>query len=88
MNASILTKYGSPDYFELQEVVKPGPRDNEALIKTHASCINSWDWEILMGRPFVNRMMVGLRKPTKINILGCDIAGRIEEVGSKVRQFR
>lgn len=88
MKASVLTKYGSPDYFEFKEVVKPTPKDNEVLVKIQASSINSWDWEILIGKPFVNRLMVGLLKPGKVNILGCDIAGRIEKVGRNIKQFQ
>ena len=88
MKASVLTNYGSANFFELQEVAKPTPKDNEVLIKNYASSVNSWDWEILMGRPFVNRLMVGLRKPTRIKILGCDIAGRIEAVGRNVKQLQ
>ena len=88
MKASVLTNYGSADFFELQEVPKPTPEDGEVLIKVHASSVNSWDWEILMGKPFVNRLMVGLRKPTRIKILGCDIAGRIEAVGQGVKKFQ
>lgn len=88
MKACVLTNYGSPDFFELQEVTKPTPKDNEVLIKVYASSINSWDWEILMGKPFVNRLMVGLRRPTKIKIFGCDIAGRIEAAGKKVTLFQ
>jgi len=88
MKASVLTNYSSANFFELQEVAKPTPGDNEVLIKIYASSVNSWDWEILMGRPFVNRLMVGLRKPTKIKILGCDIAGRIETVGRSVKKFK
>jgi len=56
MKARVLTNYGSPDFFELQEVAKPRPEDNEVLIKVHASSVNSWDWEILMGKPFINRV--------------------------------
>ena len=88
MKASVLTNYGSPNFFELKEVNKPTPGDNKVLIKVYASSINSWDWEILNGKPFINRLMVGLRKPTKITILGCDIAGRIEVVGKNVKQFQ
>ena len=88
MKASVLTNYGSADFFEFQEVDKPEPKDNEVLVKVYASSVNSWDWEILMGKPFVNRLMVGLRKPTRIKILGCDIAGRIEAVGRDVKQFQ
>lgn len=88
MKASILTQYGSPDFFELQEVAKPMPGDADVLIKVHAASINSWDWEILMGKPFVNRIMVGLFKPTRIKIIGCDVAGRIEAVGKNVKCFQ
>ena len=88
MKAVILTNYGSTEFFKLQEVAKPAPSDNEVLIRAYATSINSWDWEILMGKPFINRMMVGLHKPTKIKILGCDIAGRVEAVGCNVKQFQ
>ncbi len=88
MKASVFTKYGSPDFFELKEVEKPTPRDNEVLVKVFAASINSWDWEILIGKPFVNRLMAGLLKPKRIKILGCDIAGRVEAVGKNVKQFQ
>ncbi|WP_455197039.1 NAD(P)-dependent alcohol dehydrogenase [Kaarinaea lacus] len=88
MKAVVLQKYGTPDFFELIEVKKPVPKDNEVSIKVHAVAINSWDWEILIAKPFVNRVMVGLLKPTRIKILGCDIAGQIEAVGSNVKQFQ
>ncbi|MCW8852804.1 MAG: NAD(P)-dependent alcohol dehydrogenase [Gammaproteobacteria bacterium] len=88
MKAVVLTRYGSPDYFELQEVAKPNPRDNEVLLKVFAASINSWDWEILIAKPFVNRLMAGLLKPKRIQILGCDIAGRVEAVGKNVKQFQ
>ena len=88
MKAIVLTRYGSPDYFELKEVAKPNPKDNEVLIKVFAASINSWDWEILIAKPFVNRLMAGLLKPTRIKILGCDIAGRVEAVGKNIKQFQ
>lgn len=88
MKASVLTKYGLPDFIELKEVEKPTPGDNEVLVEVRASSINSWDWEILIGKPFVNRLMAGLLKPKRIKILGCDIAGRVEAVGKDVKQFR
>lgn len=88
MKASVLTNYGLPDYFELRDESKPVPQDDEVLVKVRAVSINSWDWEILLGKPFVNRLMVGLRKPTKIKILGCDIAGEIEAVGGNVKQYQ
>ncbi len=86
MKGVVYTKYGSPDVLELKEVEKPTPKDNELLIKVHAASVNSWDWDLLRGTPFVNRLG-GLLKP-KYKILGCDIAGRVEEVGRDVRQFK
>jgi len=87
MKAIVFTKYGPPDVLQLKEVEKPTPKDDEVLIKVHAASINSWDWELLRGKPFVNRLLFGLLKP-KIKILGADIAGRVEAVGRNVKQFQ
>ena len=78
------SKYGSPDYLCLKEVEIPLPENNEVLVKIYATSINSWDWELLHARPFINRMAFGLFKPTKLKTLGIDIAGRIESVGKEV----
>jgi len=88
MKAIVLTKYRSPDYFELKEIEKPKPKGNQVLVKDFAVAINSWDWEILIAKPFVNRLMAGLLKPKRIKILGCDIAGRVESVGKNVKRFQ
>jgi len=86
MKAIVYEKYGSPDVLELKEVEKPTPNENEVLIKVHAASINSWDWDMLTGRPLEYRLFFGLLKP-KYKILGCDIAGRIEAVGRNIKQF-
>ena len=88
MKAVVYTKYGSPDVLKLKEVEKPVPKDDEVLIKIHAASINSWDWDMLTGRPFEFRLLSGILKPKKTNILGCDIAGRIEAVGKNIRRFQ
>ena len=88
MKAILFTQYGSADFLELKDIPKPSPMENEVLVKVHAASINSWDWELLMGKPFVNRLEFGLFRPKKINILGCDIAGRVEAVGAKVTQLK
>ena len=87
MKAIVYRNYGSPDVLELQEVATPTPKDDEVLIKVHAVSINDWDWGLLQGIPFVNRLLYGLLKPKK-KILGSDIAGRIEAVGKNVEQFQ
>ncbi len=86
MKAIAFTKYGSPDFLELTEIETPTPNDNEVLIKIHAASINSWDFELLSGKPFANRAMFGLLKP-KIKTLGADIAGKVVEVGKNIKQF-
>ena len=89
MKAVVFTHYGPPDVLELKEVPVPAPKDDEVLVRVHASSINSWDWEFLNGTPYINRLLFGLfkPKPTK-QILGADIAGIIETVGSRVKRFR
>jgi NADPH:quinone reductase-like Zn-dependent oxidoreductase len=87
MKAIVYHKYGSPDVLKLEEVEKPTPRDHEVLVKVHASSVNDWDWGLLRGKPFVNRLPFGLLKP-KYPILGSDIAGRVEAVGRNVKQFQ
>jgi NADPH:quinone reductase-like Zn-dependent oxidoreductase len=81
MKAIVYQKYGSPDVLELKEVEKPVPRDNEVLVKVCVASVNSWDWDLLRGTPFLFRMW-GLLKP-KYQIPGADIAGRVEAVGRK-----
>ena len=88
MKAITFDKYGSADLLKLTERAKPLPKNNDVLVKVHAASINSWDWELLQGTPFVNRLMFGLLKPKKINILGCDIAGRVEAVGKNVKHLQ
>jgi NADPH:quinone reductase-like Zn-dependent oxidoreductase len=87
MKAVVFHKYKSLDSLELTEVEKPIPRDNEVLVKIHATSVNSLDYDILLGIPFVNRLQFGLFRPKK-RVIGCDIAGRVEKVGSKVVQFK
>jgi len=88
MKAVVFEQYGLPDLLELKEVAKPLPGENDVLVEVHAVSVNDWDWELLRGIPFLNRMMAGLFKPTKIKILGCDIAGQVEAVGKKVTRFK
>ena len=86
MKAIVYTKYGLPDVLQLEEVEKPAPKDDEVLIKVHAASVNSWDWDLLRGKPFVNRLG-GLLEP-RYKILGADIAGRVDAVGGNVTRFQ
>ena len=87
MKALLFSKYRSPEYLEICEVEKPTPKRNQVLIKVHAVSINDWDWALIQGTPFVpNRLMSGIVRP-KI-VVGSDIAGRVEAVGSNVSRFK
>lgn len=87
MKAMVYTTYGSPDVLALKDVEKPAPKDNQVLIKVHAASANAADWHLLRGEPFLVRLMFGLLKP-KHQILGADVAGRVEAVGSSVKQLQ
>ena len=87
MKAIVSTKYGSPDVLQLKEVEKPAPRENEVLVKVHATSINAADWHLLTSDIFLVRLNMGLFQP-KHTILGCDIAGQVEAGGSDVIQFK
>lgn len=89
MKAIVFRRYGPPEGLVLAEVPTPTPKNDELLVRVHASSINSWDWEFLSGRPFINRLMFGLLKPRAgKRILGADIAGTVEAVGETVKRFR
>lgn len=87
MKAIVYHNYGSPDGLNLEEVEKPTPKADEVLIKVHAASANAADWRLLRGEPFFVRLESGLLNP-KNKILGSDIAGRVEAVGSNVTQFQ
>ena len=89
MKAIVFTRYGPPDGLELRELPTPVPKDDELLVRIHASSINSWDWEYLNGVPFMNRLMFGLFRPRPgKQRLGADIAGTVEAVGCAVTRFQ
>jgi NADPH:quinone reductase-like Zn-dependent oxidoreductase len=87
MKAIICTDYGPTEVLQFKEVAKPIPKDNEILIKVKAASINSWDWDIVRGIPFMNRLGLGLLKP-KYKIPGADIAGQVEAIGKNIKQFQ
>ena len=93
MKAIVHTKYGPPDELQLVEVQKPVLRDNEVLIKIHASTVTTTDCNarnftfVPKSFMFFAKMVFGLKKP-KINILGIDLAGEIEAVGKDVKLFK
>ena len=87
MKAIVFTQYGPPDVLQLKDVQKPAPKDNEVLIRIHATTVTSEDCTFRKGSPFAARMAIGIRKP-KITILGSNLAGTIEKTGKDVTLFK
>ncbi len=86
MQAIVYTQYGSPDVLKLTEVAKPTPKANEVLIRVHAAVVTPADCAFRKADPFMIRFLYGLTKP-KFAVLGVELAGEIEAVGSAVRLF-
>lgn len=87
MKAIVYTRYGSPEELQLRDIPTPMPKPNEVLVKVYASSINSWDDDLLKGKPFLVRLIGGLRQP-RHQVLGADVAGRVVSLGSQVQDFK
>ena len=90
MKAIVYTKFGSPDVLELKEVEKPVPKDNEVLIKVHATSVNAIDIIFRSGAKMLfglTKLMAGFKKP-KCKILGFDASGEVESVGKNVKKLK
>ena len=87
MKAVVYTKYGPPEVAQLMEVTKPFPKDNEVLIKVYSTTVNRTDSGFRSAEYFISRFWSGLLRP-KHQILGCEFAGIIEDIGKSVTTFR
>ena len=93
MKAVVCTKYGVPEVLQPNEVEKPIPKDNEALIRIHATTVTSGDCEqrclklpILCRLPM--QLYMGLKTPKRIIILVMDLVDEIESLGEDVKRFK
>ncbi len=92
MKAIICAKYGPPEVLKLREVAKPAPKENEVLIRVYAATVLAGDCGLrslnvsLLRQPLM-RMVFGFRGPRR-KIIGQELAGEVEAVGSAVRRFK
>ncbi len=87
MKAIVYSKYGPPEVAQLMEVPQPLPKDNEVLVKVYSSTVNRTDSGLRSAEYFISRFFTGLFRP-KYQILGCEFAGIVEEIGQYVTTFK
>ena len=86
MRAVVHDSYGPPEVLRLEDVEKPTPKDDEVLVRVHATTVNRSDVGWLRASPFFARFFTGLRRP-KHRTLGMELAGEVDAVGSRVTEF-
>lgn len=86
MRAVVHDRYGPPEVLRVEEVEKPTPRDDEVLVRVHASTVTRSDCGLRAARPFFTRAFIGLRRPRR-KIAGIEFAGVVEAVGRAVTRF-
>ena len=86
MRAVVHDRYGPPDILRLEEVERPVPKDDEVLVRIHATTVNRTDCGLRSAELFLSRFVTGLRRP-KRKILGMELAGEVEAVGAAVTEF-
>jgi NADPH:quinone reductase-like Zn-dependent oxidoreductase len=87
MKAILWERYGPPETLRMAEVEKPAPGPDEVLVRMLAVSVNPADWHSMRGKPAFSRLTLGLLRP-KRKILGVDVAGQVETVGTGVTRFK
>lgn len=87
MKTTYCTKYGGPEVYQILEIDTPKPKENEVLVKVYSAIVSPTDGNFRSGKPLIARLFSGLLKP-RVKIHGEMFAGKIEEVGSNVTDFK
>ena len=86
MRAVVHDRYGPPDVLRLEDAERPVPKEDEVLIRIHATTVTRTDCGLRSAEYFISRFMTGLLRP-KHTILGMELAGKVEAVGPAVNEF-
>jgi NADPH:quinone reductase-like Zn-dependent oxidoreductase len=86
VRAVVYSRYGTADELRLEQVAEPRARPGELLIRVRAASVNSWDWDMVRGVPWISRVTAPVRP--RFRILGADVAGVVTAVGDGVTRFR
>jgi NADPH:quinone reductase-like Zn-dependent oxidoreductase len=87
MKAIVQDGYGSADVLEFRDIEDPVVGEQDVLVRVHAAGCGPDVWHTMTGLPYMARLMVGLRRP-KVPVLGGDVAGVVQAVGSSVKGFQ
>jgi NADPH:quinone reductase-like Zn-dependent oxidoreductase len=88
VKAIVYAKYGPPDLLEYREVERPSPKDNEVLVRVRAASVNALDYRRFEKTSIVGRLMDEVFLKAVGQVLGADIAGRVEAVGAGATRFQ
>ena len=88
MKAAVCKRYGPPEMVKIEQRPKPVPRDNEILIRIHATTVSSGDCRVRSANvPALSMLVLGIGKPRK-SVLGTELSGQVEAVGKKVTTLK
>ena len=86
MKAAVHSRYGPPEVVRVVDVPAPVVKDDELLVRVHATTVNRTDCGFRGAKPFFVRAFTGLVRP-RVTILGNEFAGEVEAVGQAVTRF-
>src|SRR5215510_4833328 len=88
MKAAIYRRYGPPDVVQLEDVTKPVPKDNEILVRVHATTVCATDSRVRKADYFIFRLFIDLSRPRKPVITNVEFSGRVVQVSKNVSRFK